>query len=266
MNKQSIYPVQPYFILDAQNSYQKKEVNRNGIAHFYCFTLDKENEGVSVVPDASIDIIFKLHNEKPEAWVCGSWKKIGKTVFEHGCSYFGIRYQIGIVPSFLSIKPKDIINKSIPLKDISVLGLVLMEKLSNYQSFEQKINIFQRVCTQRSDLLKSSELYHILIKLMLEHHGNITITELSHQSGYSTRTISSSFNDYYGFSPKSCNLILRYQNVLQKLMQCNYDRLTDLATDTGYSDQSHFFRQFRTYNGYGPREFQKMIKQCNYQF
>ena len=264
MNNQLINPIQPYFILDAKKSYQKKEVNRNGIAHFYCFTLDKQNNAVNVVPDASIDIIFKLHNEKPEAWVCGSWKKLGKTVFEHGCSYFGIRYQIGIVPSFLCIKPRDIINKSVPLKDISTLGLLLVDKLSNCQSFEQKISAFQQICGERTNLLDSSELNNVLINLMLKHRGNISIIDLSHQSGYSARTISNSFNNYYGFSPKECNLILRYQHVLEKLMQNDYERLTDLATDTGYSDQSHFFRQFKHYNGQGPKEFQNMLKQHNH--
>ncbi|MGP9691970.1 helix-turn-helix domain-containing protein [Psychrobacter sp. AOP30-A2-5] len=259
MNTQLISPIQPYFILDAQNSYQKKEINRDGIAHFYCFTLDKEGDAVSVVPDASIDIIFKLHKDKPEAWACGSWRKLGKTVFEHGCSYFGIRYQIGIVPSFLSIKPGDIIDQSIPLQDVSVLGTSLVDRLSDCQSFEQQISVFQQICSQKTDLLQSSKLYHVLIKLMLKHHGNISITELCHQSGYSARTIGNSFNDYYGFSPKACNLILRYQHVLDRLMQNDCKRLTDLAIDTGYSDQAHFFRQFKQYNGQGPREFQHML-------
>lgn len=42
-------------------------------------------------------------------------------------------------------------------------------------------------------------------------------------------------------------------------MQNDCKRLTDLAIDSGYSDQAHFFRQFKQYNGQGPREFQYML-------
>lgn len=265
MNSQWISPIQPYFMLEAQNSYQKKDVNCERISHFYSFTLDSQARTVNVVPDASIDIILKLHKDKPEAWVCGSWQELGKTVFEQGCSYFGVRYQIGVVPDFLSIKPKDIIDKSVPLHDISTLESLLIDSISRCQSFEQQISTFQQICGQREDLVCSSELYFLLFKSMLKHRGNISITELCYQSGYSARTISNCFKDYYGMSPKSFNLILRYQQVLEQLIHNDSKRLTDLATDMGYADQSHFFRQFKRYNGQGPREFQNMLNQYSIQ-
>ena len=264
MNTHLIRPIQPYFMLYAQSSYQKKQVHRDGISHFYCFTVDQAAMAVDVVPDGSIDIIIKLHDDKTEAWVCGSSRILGRTFIEKGCSYFGVRYQIGMVPDFLSIKPKDIVDQTVPLQSISPLTAQLLARLSECHTFEQQITAFQQVCVHRQRLVESSDLSQTLIKLMLQHRGNISVAELSQQSGYSARTISSSFNNYYGLSPKAFNLILRYQQVLDQLMQSNGNRLTDLATDMGYSDQSHFCRQFKRYNGQGPREFQNILKEYRY--
>jgi len=264
MNTHLIKPIQPYFMLYAQNSYQKKYVNRDGISHFYCFTLDQAAMPINVVPDGSIDIIIKLDDDRPEAWVCGSSRILGSTLIEKGCSYFGVRYQIGVVPDFLPIKPKDIVDQSVPLHSISPLAIQLLARLAECHNFEQQITAFQQVCGHHRRTIESYDLSQVLIKLMLQRRGNISIAELSQQSGYCTRTISGSFNNYYGLSPKAFNLILRYQQVLDHLMQSNVDRLTDLATDIGYSDQSHLCRQFKRYNGQGPKEFQNILKQYSY--
>ena len=261
MNKYMIQPLQPYFMLYAKRSYQKKYINRNGISHFYYFTLDQAAMDVNAVPDGSADIIIKLHDDAPEAWVCGSTKVLCSTFIEKGYSYFGVRYQIGVTPDFLSIKPKDIVGQSIPLQDISPIATELLASLVECDNFDQYIDAFQRVCTVSKQISASPELAQTLMPLMIQRCGNISINELSQQSGYSLRTINSSFNNHYGLSPKTFNLILRYQQVLDQLMQNNGERLTDLATDMGYADQSHFCRQFKRYNGQNPREFQNILKQ-----
>ena len=254
-----ISPIQPYFMIHTHKSYQVKYVNYNGISHFYSFTVDDAAMAVNVVPDGSTDIIFKLHDDNPEAWLCGSSRKLSNTLIERSCFYFGVRFQIGIMPSFLSLKPKDIVDQSIPLNVVYSSAGLLIERISECQTFGQQIIVFNQVFDGQQLSLHTPELSQRLIQLILYHRGNISIPELCHHSGYSARTISSSFNDYYGLSPKSFNMMLRYQQSLEHLMQNRGERLTDLATDMGYADQSHFFRQFKRFNGQGPKEFQKTL-------
>lgn len=264
MNTHIIEPLQPYFMLYTQSSYQKKHINREGISHFYCFTLEHTAMDVNVVPDGSIDIIIKLHDTNPEAWVCGSSKAPRSTLIEKGCSYFGVRYQIGVAPNFLSIQPKDVVEQSIPLHELSMLSEPLLASLSQCHDFDGYIAAFWEICGARKGIIERSELSQALVALMIAHRGNISVAELSAYSGYSARTINNVFNNYYGLSPKTFSLILKYQQVLDQLMQSNCERLTDLATDMGYADQSHFCRQFKRYNGQAPREFQKILKQYDY--
>ncbi len=260
MNTHLIMPIQPYFKIHTHKSYQVRNVNHDSISHFYSFTVNDTALAVNVVPDGSIDIIFKLHDNNPEAWICGSSSKLCNTLIERGCFYFGVRYQIGVMPNFLSLKPKDIVDQSIPLNIVCALADILIEKISDCYTFEQQIKAFSQVCGKQKSIQLMPELSQTLVELMLHHRGNISIPELCNHSGYSARTISSSFNDYYGLSPKSFNMMLRYQQSLEHIMKNKYDRLTDLASDMGYSDQSHFFRQFKHYNGQGPKEFQNTLK------
>lgn len=256
-----INPIQPYFRICTHKNYQARYVNRDGISHFYTFTLEDAALAMSVVPDGSIDIIIKLDDNKPEAWVCGSLREISRTFMQQGCSYFGVRYQIGVVPSFLDLTPKDIIDQTIALQSIFNQGVSLIDVISSCDNFEQQIKSFYLVCDRPKALIQVPELSQKLFHLMLNFRGNVTIPELCNHSGYSARTVRNSFKDYYGLSPKAFNMMLRYQQVLEKLMQNEDECLINLATDMGYSDQSHFSREFKRYNGQSPKEFQNTVKQ-----
>lgn len=262
MSTTFINPIQPYFRICTQENYQAKYVNRDGISHFYRFTLNDVKIPMSVVPDGSIDIIIKLDDDNPEIWICGSLQEIGLTFFEQGCSYFGICYQIGAVPSFLPLIPRDIINQTIPLHSISTtLASSFTERICDCDDFEQQIKSFYLVCARQKKSMQPPKLSQTLIQLMLNFRGNITIPELCDHSGYSARTVRNAFKDYYGLSPKAFNMMLRYQQVLEKLMQNEDECLIHLATDMGYSDQSHFSREFKRYNGQSPKVFQNTVKQ-----
>ena len=262
MSTTFIKPIQPYFKICTKKNYQAKYVNRDGISHFYRFTLNDVTIPMSVVPDGSIDIIIKLDDNKPEIWICGSFQEIGLTFFEKGCSYFGVCYQIGAVPSFLPLIPRDIINQTIPLHSISTtLASLFTDGICDCDDFEQQIKSFYLICDRPKALIQVPELSEKLFHLMLNFRGNVTIPELCNHSGYSARTVRNSFKDYYGLSPKAFNMMLRYQQVLEKLMQNEDECLINLATDMGYSDQSHFSREFKRYNGQSPKEFQNTVKQ-----
>lgn len=256
MNSDLLQSIQPYFVLSADSAYEKSAVHRNGIAHFYRFTTDSATEAVNVVPDASADIIVKLDADNPEAWVCGSWKQPGKTLFEQGASYFGVRYQIGAVPDFLSLPPKELIDQRLALVEVFAHTDSLLESLTACEDFHVQIAAFSHWCGDPEiDDIPPSVLCESLAQLILSRRGNIRVAELCEDTGFSPRAINRAFSEYYGYSPKAFCLILRYQHVLSQLTHQQFERLTDLAADSGYADQSHFLHEFKRYNGQGPKQF-----------
>lgn len=99
----------------------------------------------------------------------------------------------------------------------------------------------------------------------MHRKGNIRINELKEYTKYSERTINYTFTHYYGFSPKTFCLILRFQNALQQLTKVSIHSLTELAQELGYADQSHFIREFKRFNLLSPKKSSQTIAQQCYQ-
>jgi AraC-like DNA-binding protein len=70
----------------------------------------------------------------------------------------------------------------------------------------------------------------------------------------STRYLSQLFSQYTGIAPKLFCKINRFQQSLA-LVNNNDQKLTGVAYDAGYFDQSHFIREFKLFTGITPSAF-----------
>ena len=74
-------------------------------------------------------------------------------------------------------------------------------------------------------------------------------------TGYSHRRFIALFVGEMGLTPKRFCRVLRFQRVLDRLAADPSVPWIDLALDSGYSDQSHFNRDFREFAGITPGEY-----------
>lgn len=95
------------------------------------------------------------------------------------------------------------------------------------------------------------------LRLIWQSGGAITLKELQQAVNLSERSFERKFNQYVGISPKLFSRVCRFQNSLEQLKRNDFGKLSDIAYDNGYSDQSHFIRVFREFAGYAPYEFRK---------
>ncbi|MEL7422020.1 MAG: helix-turn-helix domain-containing protein, partial [Bacteroidota bacterium] len=73
-----------------------------------------------------------------------------------------------------------------------------------------------------------------------------------------TRRLQQRFKHEIGISPKTFQRTIRINQVIERLV-AGPAKLTDLAYQAGYFDQSHFIRDFRHFTGLTPRTFLKSI-------
>jgi AraC-like DNA-binding protein len=85
--------------------------------------------------------------------------------------------------------------------------------------------------------------------------GQITVGELSREMGMSMRTLERVFMEEVGLAPKRVLRYLRYQAALRRLRSRTFRTQADLAYECGYSDQSHFIRDFHFFSGKSPGRF-----------
>lgn len=80
------------------------------------------------------------------------------------------------------------------------------------------------------------------------------VRTLSFQMALSERQLERQFRQYAGFPPRTFFRLQRFQYTLRKMGNPR-QRLTELAFEGGYADQSHFIREFKAFAGVSPGSF-----------
>lgn len=108
-----------------------------------------------------------------------------------------------------------------------------------------------RSITENDDMVKES------IRLILESNGTISIKKITEKLNVSERSFQRHFKMQSGISPKKFSKIIQFQASLEQLSKEEYLKLSEIAYDKGFADQSHFIRIFKQYTGNTPSSFVK---------
>ena len=81
--------------------------------------------------------------------------------------------------------------------------------------------------------------------------GRMSIRALADEIGWSERHFTACFRNDIGLAPKAAARLARFSAAHRRVTQSG-DALASIATDTGYSDQSHMSREFRALAGAAP--------------
>lgn len=95
------------------------------------------------------------------------------------------------------------------------------------------------------------------LNLILRSGGTISLKELQQAVNLSERSFERKFNQHVGITPKLFSRVCRFQSSLLQLKSNKFSKLSDIAYDNGYADQSHFIRVFKEFAGYAPYEFRR---------
>lgn len=97
------------------------------------------------------------------------------------------------------------------------------------------------------------------VSQILGSNGNISMRDLHEELQISEKSFERKFKDHVGIPPKLFSGICRYQASLHQLKNNQYNKLSDIAYENDYADQSHFIRSFKKYTGCSPHQFQKQM-------
>jgi AraC-like DNA-binding protein len=91
--------------------------------------------------------------------------------------------------------------------------------------------------------------------------GNVSLKELQELLNVSERSLERNFKQRVGISPRLFARICRFQASLRQLRNSSHHKLSDIAFDNGYADQSHFIRAFKEFTGLSPYQYQKQTNE-----
>lgn len=137
---------------------------------------------------------------------------------------------------------------------------IIQEQLLEEPLLPKRIKILEdflieRICKKQNDNHKTNILQNVLLNIA-ENQSRYSVRQMAEKVGYSERYIEQLFKDYVGLSPKYYLNILRFHKSLEYL-HCNSTSHADISYACGYSDQSHFIREFKKYTGVTPTNYHK---------
>ncbi|MCE7064863.1 helix-turn-helix domain-containing protein [Dyadobacter sp. CY326] len=90
---------------------------------------------------------------------------------------------------------------------------------------------------------------------IMNANGAVTVKDLQQESDMSERTLERRFTRQIGVSPKLFSKIIRFQSSIKQMDAGDYKKLSDVAYENGYADQSHFVRNFKEFTHITPRAY-----------
>lgn len=252
----AIYPEQPWFVLSAAQHYSIMASANPAISHFYTFDVSSAADVTMAIPDGCVDIVFDCDTARPTARVCGTPLEAHSVELINGHRYFGVRFAPGIMPDFLDLMAEELTNREYDFAEVVPGARRACEQILRSAQFSQQVTLFDRYFTPRL-ARRTSSVTTCIIHTIQQLKGNIRIEQLETLTGYTCRTIQRQFRQDTGMSPKIFGRIMRCQTALNTLYKPGRHSFTTLALDLGFSDQSHFLREFKKLVSATPLEFQR---------
>jgi AraC-like DNA-binding protein len=181
------------------------------------------------------------------------FKSIGKNTM------FGIRFFPHTASCFLHENMEQFNNRVSDTSDIlnhSVRALHM--KLLETGSLLERIEMVEAFLLQRlalsAKMLNRVQLIGNIIEELKQDDFPDNMETLALRYGITARYLQKLFLQHTGLTPKLFNKINRFQNSLLLVAKQNAS-LTSIAYECGYFDQSHFIRDFKSFTGSTPSNY-----------
>lgn len=141
-------------------------------------------------------------------------------------------------------------------------GYHLNEMLGECRSNTEKIEILSSYLlflAKMNSTLADTKMEYAL-SCILQSKGNISLKELNDQLSLSERSVERRFKQYVGLSPKMFARICRFQASLDQIRNNQYSKLSDIAYENEYADQSHLIRAFKEFAGVSPKQAMSIME------
>lgn len=255
--------VQPYVQMYTSKFHSIMQRNY-GISHFYEFTLEQSAKQIQAVPDGSVDLLFDIGQDTVRTYIGGTVLHAKNWPMTEGKTYFGIRFQPGkcMLPKELTIQ--QIIDNDVEV-DGNIFGDHLTDELQEHDDLGSRAHIFLKkyLMNQDGDSRRNDaniRLQDYIQRRIYESCGNISIKQLSAETGYTECYIRRVFKKVHGISPKVFERFVRFQNLLKQMEWMGKScEMEEMALSCGYYDQSHMIKDFKSFAGITPEIYLQLL-------
>ena len=159
--------------------------------------------------------------------------------------------------SLFGVQAQELTDNPIELNLLSPQkSIVLQERLLNADRIEEMIHLLDDFIFS---LITKSKTECPLIKYATTHIANDpskkSLTAVQKELHITERTFQRMFEKNIGVAPNVYRRICQFNSAFTQLNKRNYHKLSDIAFENGYADQSHYIRAFREFTNITPKEY-----------
>lgn len=213
-----------------------------------------------IVQHSADGTLYQNDKKLPPVFLYGQSTKHNALKISGQFNVTGIFFHPNALKTVFGLNASELTDSCINLDLLSIKqGKEFAENLLQAFTPAQQINmlssfILSQIKTNRS---KIDDVTQYGLSRIISSDGLISLKELMHELNISKRTFERRFKESVGMSPKLFSRICRFRATLRQLNYNKYGKLSDIAFENDYADQSHFIRSFKEFSGFSPNVYQQ---------
>jgi AraC-like DNA-binding protein len=117
----------------------------------------------------------------------------------------------------------------------------LQEQLLNTPMLNLRLDLLNNFIEKLTDnVISIDSKTEFAIKIINKSKGQISLQNIQRELGITERTLQRIFDTNIGISPKIYSRVCQFQSAFQKINQNQFSKLSDIAYENEFADQSHF--------------------------
>jgi AraC-like DNA-binding protein len=244
----------------------------NHVRYFWTLAGDDAQNKTDVfrpLPDGCPGLIFQPGFAQqdyalPDFFLYGQTTQQNEIVLNEKVATIGVYFYPDALRSVFGLNAEMLTNTCLNVVDVSPKNYFSIDdQLLNTSTAEEKIKILSRYLfelIQKNSTQRNAETQYIS-SAIFKSNGNISLKALHADTRLSERSFERKFKQHIGIPAKLFSRICRFQTSLAQLRSNNFQKLSDIAYENEYADQSHFIRAFKEFAGCTPQQFQKQTNE-----
>lgn len=219
----------------------------------------------TILPGTSVIMAFRLRGKTtdvlkengihPQAAITGLARTVRLIKYAPNTSVMLASFQEGGASAFFNDILYEINGQSISLENVMNKNSLfrLEDRLFGAKNHQERIHILENFFIDKLNDNQLNPRISQAIHFIRSSNGRMNIKELASSVCYSMDAFEKQFRKTTGTTPKQFSNIIRFKNAISNYSEAS--NLTDLAMLSGYYDQAHFIKTFKSYAGKTPKQF-----------
>lgn len=208
------------------------------------------------------DVLFRDQAQKqlPRLLLYGQATRHGEILAGGAFRTIGAYFYPSALTAVFGFNAEELTDSCVDLDLLtSAQEACLSEQLLNTASVEDQVEILAAYLLARVRKSKTPIDTSVRgsLKQLIDSGGRVSLQQVQASLGISERSFQRKFKQAVGMSPKLFARICQFQVSMNQLRSGTFDKLSDVAFEHEYADQSHYIRVFREFAGISPMQYQK---------